>query len=106
MPERSSSDRFETRPADETGELVTTKVRDQDPDIIEIAELEDPLDHPECVLHKVGCFETGVPKKTIEPLDDLGLRRFVVLGFLSFESDDELATQGRGQLLEDGDFET
>ena len=106
MPKRTSSGRFETCAAGEAEELSPAQMCDQNPNVVETAELEDPLDHPDRVFCQVRCLEAGVPEQTTELLDHLGAARSTVLGFPGFESDDELAAQRSGQLLQSGDLKT
>ena len=105
-PKRTSSGRPEARTADESHELGATNVCDQDPDIFQISELENPLDHPQRIFLEMGRREPCVPKQTTDPLDNISPGRSVTPGHLGFESDNELATKCCGELLESGDFET
>jgi len=97
-PKRTSSDRPEARTADESYELGTTEVSDQHPYIVEIAEFEDPLHHPQPVLFQVIDHESCVPEEATDPLNHLGRFGRFPTRVPGLELDDELASQCRGEL--------
>ena len=81
MPELPGPGRRETRLRHVTEKLATAVVCDQTPDIVEVAELEHPLNHPQGVFLEVINRESNFPKQKLEPFNDLGLGRSVGLLF-------------------------
>jgi hypothetical protein len=82
MPELPGPGRRETRLRHVTEKLAATEVCDQTPDIVEVAELEHPLNHPQGIFLEMINRELSVPKQTLEPINNLGPGRLVGLIFL------------------------
>jgi len=106
MPELPGPGRRETRLRHVTEKHATTEVCDQTPDIIEVAEIEHPLNHPQSVFLQVISRELSVPEQTLQLLDDLGLGRSVGLSFSRHQRYGQFAPQRGSEFAQRRDFES